>query len=89
MSCLASSYIPDADSTSHISNANLFHSAGPKVAVHRCEQMHKFPCGVRFLSFGIYILRLSQGIVLTWVGLWDFSVIRAAAYKRQSFQIAT
>ena len=46
MSCLASSYIPDADASTHISNANLFHSAGPngggpQMRTDAC----KFPCG--------------------------------------------
>ena len=89
MSCLASSYIPDADSTSHISNANLFHSAGPNGGGPQMRTDAQISMWSTLSVIRDLYSQASQGIVLTWVGLWDFSVIRAAAYKRQSFQIAT
>ena len=88
MSCLASSYIPSADGTTHISNANLFHSAGPNGGGPMMRTDAQISMWSTLSVIRDLYSQASQGIVLTWVGLWDFSIIRSAAYSRQSFQIA-
>ena len=86
MSCRASSYIPSADASTGQAKNNLFHLAGPNgggvmrgdsvAALWTLEVLRDF------------LSKASQGVVLTWVALWDAKVaFRAAAYSRQAFKI--
>lgn len=85
MSCRASSYIPAAVSTQ--SKGNLYHLAGPNGGPMRGDSVAAvWP--VMELVRDIYT-QASQGVVLTWVALWDAKVaFRSAAYRRVAFKIA-
>lgn len=89
MSCRASSYIPAADSSTHFSLGNIFHSAGPNGGgVMRGDSVAGMWPTLEVIR-DIYS-QASQGVVLTWVALWDAAVaFRASAYRRVAFQIAT
>ena len=88
MSCRASSYIPAADASTHYSLGNIFHSAGPNGGgVMRGDSVAGMWPTLEVIR-DIYS-QASQGIVLTWVALWDAAVaFRASAYRRVAFQIA-
>ena len=88
MSCMSSSYIPNADSTTGQSMGNIYHLAGPNGGgVMRGDSV------AAMWSPGLEIVRdlyskASQGIILTWIGLWDAKVaFRSAAYARIAFKI--
>ena len=88
MSCMSSVYIPDANNSGQ-SKSNLFHLAGPNGGgTMRGDSV------AAMWSPGLEIVRdqytkASQGIILTWIGLWDARVaFRSAAYSRVAFQIA-
>ena len=87
MSCRASSYIPAADTTNHRSKDNIYHSAGPNGGgVMRGDSVAAMWPTLEVVR-DIYS-QASQGVVLTWVALWDAKVaFRASAYKRVAFQI--
>lgn len=85
--CLASSYIPVAQSD--IQNGNLYHAAGPNGggAAMRGDSIAAVWPTLEIIR-DIYS-QASQGVVLTWVSLWDMeAAFRAAAYKRVSFKLA-
>ena len=88
MSCMASAYVPAADSTSHISNGNIYHASGPNgggvlrgdtvAAIWPTLELIRDPYSVA-----------STGVRLTWIVLWDARVaLREAAYSRVAFQLA-
>ena len=87
MSVMATSYVPVA--ASDIQSGNLLHAAGPNgggpdmrgdsiAAVWPALEIIRDPYS-----------QASQGVVLTWVTLWDaYTAFRASAYKRVSFKLA-
>ena len=84
--CMASSFIPVA--VSNIQNGNIFHAAGPNGG----GAMRGDSVAAVWPSFEVVrdiYSQASQGIVLTWVALWDAqTAYRAAAYKRVAFRFA-
>ena len=87
MSCRASSYIPDANNSDQ-SKFNLFHLAGQNGGgIMRGDSVAAMWPTLEVIR-DIYT-QASQGVVLTWVALWDAKVaFRSAAYARIAFQIA-
>ena len=87
MSVMATSYIPAA--ASDVQSGNLLHAAGANgggpdmrgdsiAAVWPALEILRDP-----------YTQASQGVVLTWVSLWDaYTAFRAAAYSRVSFKLA-
>ena len=86
MSCRASSYIPAATNAGQAKN-NLFHLAGPNGGgVMRGDSVAAMWPTLEVIR-DIYS-KASQGVVLTWVALWDAKVaFRASAYQRIAFKI--
>ena len=86
MSCRASSYIPAAANTGQ-SKGNLFHLAGSNGGgVMRGDSVAAMWPTLEVIR-DIYT-QASQGVVLTWVALWDAKVaFRADAYYRAAFKI--
>ena len=87
MSCMASSFVPAAQS--NIQNGAIFHAAGPNGggASLRGDSVAAMWPTLEVIR-DIYS-QASQGVVLTWVTLWDAeTAFRAAAYKRVAFQLA-
>ena len=85
MSCRSSSYIPAANSGQ--SKGNLYHLAGPNGGAMRGDSVAAMWSGSLEIIRDPYT-KASQGIVLTWVALWDAKVaFRAAAYARKAFKI--
>ena len=86
MACRASSYIPSA--ASDVSNGNIFHLAGPNGGgIMRGDSVAAMWPTLEVIR-DIYS-KASQGVVLTWVALWDAKVaFRSSAYYRAAFQIA-
>ena len=86
MSCMASSYIPAAQS--NVQNGNIYHAMGPNGGgVMRGDSVAAMWPTLEIVR-DIYS-QASQGVVLTWVTLWDAAVaFRSAAYSRVAFQVA-
>ena len=86
MSCRASSYIPAATNAGQAKN-NLFHLAG-RTAAASCVAI---PVAAMWPTLEVIrdiYSKASQGVVLTWVALWDAKVaFRASAYQRIAFKI--
>ena len=83
-SCRASSYIPAA--TSGQSKGNLYHLGGPNGGAMRGDSVAAMWPTLEVIR-DIYS-KASQGVVLTWVALWDAKVaFRSAAYYRTAFKI--
>ena len=83
-SCRASSYIPAAN-VGQAKN-NLFHLAGRNGGVMRGDSVAAMWPTLELVR-DIYT-KASQGVVLTWVALWDAKVaFRAAAYQRVPFKV--
>ena len=86
MSCRASSYIPAATNAGQ-SKGNIFHLAGPNGGgVMRGDSVAALWPTLEVIRD--FYSKASQGVVLTWVALWDAKVaFRAAAYQRIAFKI--
>ena len=86
MSCRASSYITAATNAGQAKN-NIFHLAGPNGGgVMRGDSIAAMWPTLEIVR-DIYS-QASQGVVLTWVSLWDASVaFRSSAYSRVAFKI--
>ena len=83
-SCRASSYIPAASSGQ--SKGNLYHLSGPNGGAMRGDSVAAMWPTLEVIR-DIYS-KASQGVVLTWVALWDAKVaFRSAAYQRVAFKI--
>ena len=86
LSCMASSFVP-AKTNAKIQNGNLLHAAGPNGGEARGDS-------VAALWPSLEVIRdpyskASQGVILTWITLWDFeAAIRSSAYKRIAFKLA-
>ena len=86
MGCRASSYITAAPASGQAKN-NIFHLAGPNGGgVMRGDSIAAMWPTLEIVR-DIYS-QASQGVVLTWVSLWDASVaFRSSAYQRVAFKI--
>ena len=86
MSCRASSYITAAPNSGQAKN-NIYHLSGPNGGgVMRGDSIAAVWPTLEVIR-DIYS-QASQGVVLTWVTLWDASVaFRSSAYQRVAFKI--
>ena len=83
-SCRASTYIPAASSGQ--SKGNLFHLAGPNGGAMRGDSVAAMWPTLEVIRDPYS--KASQGVVLTWVALWDAKVaFRSSAYYRAAFKI--
>ena len=86
-SCMASSFIPAAAGANMNQNGNIYHAAGPNGGSMRGDSIAAMWPTLEVLR-DIYS-QASQGVVLTWVTLWDAeTAFRSAAYKRVAFRLA-
>ena len=84
-SCIASSYIPDATG---MKQSAILHAAGPNGGAMRGDSVAAMWPTLEVIR-DIYS-QASQGVVLTWVALWDAKVaFRASAYAQVDIQIAS
>ena len=85
MLCMASSYVPAAQGD--VQNGNVLHAAGPNGGAMRGDSVAAIWPTLEVIR-DIYS-QASQGVILTWVTLWDAqTAFRSAAYKRVAFQLA-
>ena len=86
MSCRASTYIPSATNAGQ-SKGNLFHLSGPNGGgMMRGDSVAAVWPTLEVIR-DIYS-KASQGVVLTWVALWDAkAAFRSSAYYRAAFKI--
>ena len=87
MSCMASVYVTAP--ASEIQNGNIYHAGGPNGGGPdmRADSVAAVWPTLEVIR-DIYS-QASQGVVLTWVTLWDMeAAFRAAAYQRVAFQHA-
>ena len=84
--CMASSYIPAA--VSDVQSGNIYHAMGPNGGgVMRGDSVAAVWPTLEIIRD--HYTQASQGVVLTWVSLWDAAVaFRASAYARVPFQVA-
>ena len=84
MACRASSYIPAANAGQ--AKNNLFHLSGPNGGPMRGDSVAAMWPTLEVIR-DIYS-KASQGVLLTWVALWDAkTAFRTAAYQRLAFKI--
>ena len=82
--CVASTYVGTAASGQH--KANFFHAGGPNGGAMRGDSIAAVWPSLEIIRDPY--TKASQGVVLTWVSLWDAqTAFRAAAYKRLAFKI--
>ncbi|MCY4658608.1 MAG: phage major capsid protein [Acidobacteria bacterium] len=89
MSCMASSFVPAPAGANMIQTGGILHAAGPNGggASMRGDSVAAVWPTLEVVR-DIYS-KASQGVVLTWVALWDAeTAFRAAAYKRVAFRLA-
>ena len=83
---MASSFVPMPDN-SHFQNGNIIHGAGPNGGAARGDSVAAVWPGLSLIRDPFS--KASQGVVLTWVALWDAQTAhRAGAYSRAAFQVA-
>ena len=83
---MASSFVPMPDN-SHFQNGNIIHGAGPNGGSSRGDSVAAVWPGLSLIRDPFS--KASQGVILTWVALWDAqTAFRAGAYKRVAFQVA-
>ena len=88
MACRASSYIPDATASPALqSKGNIFHLSGSNGGgIMRGDSVAAIWPTLEIIR-DIYS-QASQGVLLTWVTLWDAKVaFRTAAYERKAFKL--
>ena len=87
--CLASSFTPAppaSGANANIQSGNIYHAAGP-VGTMRGDSIAAVWPTLEVVR-DIYS-KASQGVVLTWITLWDLeAAFRSAAYQRVSFKLA-
>ena len=87
MSCMASSYVPAPTGANMVQNGCIFHANGPNGGEMRGDSVAAMWPTLEVIR-DIYS-QASQGVVLTWVALWDAqTAFRAAAYQRVAFRLA-
>lgn len=85
--CIASSYLPNMDATSKKQSA-ILHASGPNGGRMRGDSVAAMWPTLEIIR-DIYS-QASQGVVLTWVSLWDARVaFRSAAYRHVAIQLET
>ena len=85
MRCMASPFVGSASNAGQ-HRLNLFHAAGPNGGAMRGDSVAAVWPTLEIVR-DIYT-KASQGVVLTWVTLWDAqTAFRSAAYKRLAFDI--
>ena len=83
--CVASSYVPAP--ASMIQNGNIFHASGPNGGAMRGDSVAAVWPTLEVIRDPYS--KASQGVILTWITLWDLeAAFRSAAYKRISFKVA-
>ena len=83
-SCVASTYVGSASSGQ--AKLNLFHAAGPNGGAMRGDSIAAMWPTLEVIRDPY--TQASQGVVLTWVSLWDAqTAFRAGAYKRLAFKL--
>ena len=83
--CMASPFVGSASNAGQ-HKLSLFHAAGPNGGAMRGDSVAAMWPTLEVVR-DIYT-KASQGVVLTWVALWDAqTAFRAAAYSRQAFDI--
>ena len=85
--CMASSFVPAA--VSDIQNGNILHASGPNGggASLRGDSVAAVWPTLEVIR-DIYS-KASQGVILTWITLWDAeTAFRSAAYRRVAFKLA-
>ena len=83
-SCVASTYVGSA--VSGQAKTNIYHAAGPNGGAMRGDSIAAVWPTLEIIR-DIYT-KASQGVVLTWISLWDAqTAFRAAAYKRIAFKL--
>ena len=88
MSCMGSSFVPVPISSSKVQSGNIFHAAGPNGGGASLRGDSVAAVWPAFEVIRDIYSKASQGVVLTWVMLWDAEcAFRAAAYKRASFKV--
>ena len=89
MACAASSYVPNAPTSGARQDVqdNIYHAAGQNGgAMMRGDSVAAIWPTLEIIR-DIYT-QASQGVVLTWVGLWDLeAAFRSAAYGRIAFKV--
>ena len=86
MLLMASSFVPMPDN-SHFQNGNIVHGAGPNGGAARGDSVAALWPGLSLIRDPFS--KASQGVILTWVALWDAQTAhRAGAYARVAFQVA-
>ena len=85
MSCMASPFVGSAaNSGQH--KLNLFHASGPNGGSMRGDSVAAIWPTLEIIR-DIYS-KASQGVILTWISLWDAqTAFRSAAYQRLAFDI--
>ncbi len=82
---MASSFVPAA--ASNVQNGNILHAAGPNGGPMRGDSVAAVWPSLELIRDPYS--KASQGVVLTWVALWDMeAAFRSGAYKRVSFKLA-
>ena len=85
--CMASVYVPAADSTSHVSAGNIIHSGGPNGGAMRGDSIAAMWPTLAVIR-DIYTQAAKAETVLTYVVLWDaYTAFRPAAYARTAYHI--
>ena len=92
MMCVASSYVPappTSGADEGVQNGNIFHAAGPNGGGPdmRADSVAAVWPTLEIIR-DIYS-QASQGVVLTWITLWDMeAAFRATAYRRIAFKVS-
>ena len=85
MRCMTSPYMGDASNAGQ-HKLNIFHASGPNGGAMRGDSVAALWPTLEIVR-DIYT-QASQGVVLTWITLWDAeTAFRAAAYKRVAFKV--
>lgn len=84
-SCMAASFVPAA--VSNVQSGNVLHAGGPNGGAMRGDSVAAVWPTLEVIR-DIYS-KASQGVVLTWITLWDAqTAFRSGAYARVAFQLA-
>ena len=89
MMCMASNFTPAPAGANMIQNGNILHASGPNGggADMRGDSVAALWATLEIIRDPFS--KASQGVVLTWVTLWDLeAAFRSAAYKRVAFRLA-
>ena len=87
MRCMATPFVGSANNTGH-HKLNILHASGPNGGDMRGDSV------AAVWSGGIELIRdqyskASQGVVLTWITLWDaYAALREDAYARVALKVS-